>query len=183
MIDETKMPKVFDLLGELKTKNIVADYMISGAYGAKYYLPPDVPIFTNDLDVDYIAIKVEPGDLLINVGTVWEYFTDVKKYPVAGQHIVIESIPTEFFAVVKGLEKEVYDNARTVFYFDRYVKVARPEHIIANYVKAGRDKDIVKIRLFLKYVSIDFSYLEDILRRHGLLDKFQLNKKRGMYDY
>ena len=49
-------------------------------------------------------------------------------------------------------------------------RVMTAEHLIAIALKTGRAKDHARIALLLEEAEIDHSRLQDILRRHGLVD-------------
>jgi len=48
-----------------------------------------------------------------------------------------------------------------------------PEHLIAILLRAGRAKDILKVRMILEQYSIDHSRLSGILTRYKLKQKYR----------
>lgn len=47
------------------------------------------------------------------------------------------------------------------------------EHLMAIALKTGREKDFARIGLFLELGTFDPEYLNEILKRHDLLSKWE----------
>jgi len=174
------LEKVFKVLNEMIQEGIIEDYLIAGSIGAMYYLPPNL-FLTKDLDVR-IPVNTEENQL-ITFSEIWHYLTVERGYPIDGQHIIIEGVPVEFFPIEKGLEQEAYNNSELVSFYNTWVKISKPEYIIANYVQTNRKQDREKIRLLLQHYTIDMVLLEQILVRFDLDTKFRHNLDRGFYGY
>jgi hypothetical protein len=52
-------------------------------------------------------------------------------------------------------------------------KVMSPEYLIALLLKAGRDKDKIKIEMLLRQTTIDKEKLKEILSKYNLSEKFK----------
>ena len=49
----------------------------------------------------------------------------------------------------------------------------RPEHLVAAGLSVGRPKDIVRINQFLAEKAVDPERLRDVIKRHGLVEKWR----------
>jgi len=56
-------------------------------------------------------------------------------------------------------------------------KVLGVEHLIAILLRAGRKKDWTRVGILLDQADVDREYLENILQRHNLWEKWILFKK------
>ena len=52
------------------------------------------------------------------------------------------------------------------------VRVVLPEHLVAIMLSVGRQKDIVRIRMFLSQEAVKLEALEEVITRHGLSAKW-----------
>lgn len=92
--------------------------------------------------------------------------------------IVIEGWPVQFMPVANALEREAFENAQDKNLDEVRVRVVLPEHLVAIMLKVGRLKDIARVETFLSQRAVDVEALKDILKRHGLSDKFTEYEKR-----
>ena len=136
--------------------------------------------FTVGADIMFIPVDEEKSK--INpLSPIYEYLVEKKGYKTWQEYIIVEGITCQFIPVGHKLELEAVPNADEELYEDVKTRVLKPEYLIAIYVHADRRKDREKIsRLFEQY-DIDEDLLEDILKRHGLYEKYVKNK-RWYYD-
>jgi len=160
------MKKALQIINKLKSEGLIEDYAIGDGVGTMYYTEP---ITTYDLDI-FITIK-EKGQGIILLTPVFEYLKS-KGYKWSGEHIILDDYPVQFIAA-DDLEKAAIKNARDITYQGVKTRVMGPEHLIAILLRAGRAKDILKVRMILEQYSIDHSRLSGILTRYKLKEKYR----------
>ncbi len=132
--------------------------------------------FTQDLDVFVILGKESVNEkILINLSPVYEYLKG-KGYVWEGHWLIIEGIPVDIFPADE-LEREAVENAQEVDYEGVKAKIISPEYLIVLFLRAGREKDKIKIQMLLEQAEIDLKKLNDILNRYDLAKKFKELKK------
>jgi predicted nucleotidyltransferase len=161
------MKKTIEILNELKKNGLIKDYAIGGAIGALKWVEP---FFTRDLDVFIIPAQETKNNELVVLTPIYDFLADNDYKEWIGQWIMIEGIPVEFIPAV-GLSKEAIEHAVDIDFEGVRTKVMTPEYLIALFLKAGRDKDITKIKMLLEQATVDKNKLTGILNRYGLLEK------------
>jgi len=81
-------------------------------------------------------------------------------------------VPVQFIPVDE-LEKEAVENAKHIEYEGVKTKVITPEYLVVILSRAGREKDIEKVKKLLKQTDIDRTKLEEILNKFGLKERFE----------
>jgi hypothetical protein len=159
--------RTFDVLNEMVGDGAIENYAITGAIGAIFYIEP---FATQDIDVLVVMPKADSG--LIAEMPGWLYLRRRGYSEVRGEAIVVESWPVQFIPVSGPLEQEAYLNAEVLPYEDTAVRVVLAEHLVAIMLKVGRPKDFARIQMFLSQDAVERESLLDIIRRHGLEDKW-----------
>jgi hypothetical protein len=160
------MKKALRIINKIKSEGLIEDYAIGGGVGTMYYTEP---ITTYDLDI-FIIIKDE-GQGIILLTPIFEYLKN-KGYKWSGEHVILDDYPVQFI-VANDLEKDAIKNARDITYQGVKTKVMGPEHLIAILLKAGRGKDILKVRMILEQYTIDDKRLYKILTKYKLREKYK----------
>ncbi len=167
------MKHALSVLNELKAKGLIRDYAIGGAIAALRWTEP---FFTQDLDVFIILEEETAEEGLIILSPIYEYLQS-KGYVWKGHWIIVEGIPVDIFPA-DVLEREAIGDAEETEYEGVPTKVIRPEYLIALFLRAGRDKDFMKIRLLLEQSEIRREKLQEILGRHGLDEKWRMFEEK-----
>ncbi len=102
----------------------------------------------------------------------WRYLRGRGYSEMKGEAIVVESWPVQFIPVSDALEEEAYLNAEVLPYEDTSVRVVLSEHLVAIMLKVGRPKDLARVQMFLSQDAVERKSLLNIIRRHGLGDKW-----------
>lgn len=165
------MRQTLKVINELKNKGLINDYAIGGGIAALFYIEP---FLTYDLDVFIIPIERADENNLIVLSPIFDYLKS-KGYSWKGEHIIIEGVPVQFIPVDK-LEKEAVENAKMIEYEGVKAKVITPEYLIVILSRAGREKDIEKVKRLLKQTDIDRTTLEEISNKFGLKERFEFLK-------
>jgi hypothetical protein len=157
--------KTFAVLNQMVADGIIENYAVGGAIAAIFYVEA---FSTEDLDVfvpapqDRFIIELPGLDYLKARG-----YTTFEK-----EGIVVEGWPVQFLPATTDLEREAYINAQLLDFDELGVRVVLPEHLVAIMLSVGRQKDIVRIRMFLSQEAVKLEALEEVITRHGLSAKW-----------
>jgi hypothetical protein len=162
--------QTFAVLNEMVADGVIENYAVAGAIGAMFYIEA---FATADLDVFVLT----PEDRIIIELPGWEYLKARGYTKVEKEGIVVEGWPVQFLPATTSLEREAYTRAQMLSVEEVPVRVTRPEHLVAIMLKVGRPKDIARITMFLSQEAVEISVLEDVLKRHGLSEKWLQYKK------
>lgn len=164
-----KMKETIEVINGLKKAGLILDYAIGGAVGVLRWVEP---FFTRDLDVFIVLPQQDSEKGLISLSSLYEYLRQKGYSEWKGQWIIIAGTPVEFLPA-EGLSREAVNGAVEVEYEGIKTKVMTPEYLIALLAKAGRDKDIIKIKMLMDEAGVDIERLNKILTSHDLVDKFR----------
>ena len=165
--------KTFRVLNQMVADGVIDNYAVAGAIGAIFYVEP---FSTKDLDV----LVTTPEDQIVIELPGWEYLKARGYTKIENEGIVVEGWPVQFLPATTSLEREAYDQAQMLNVEDVPVRVARPEHLVAIMLQVGRQKDIARVAMFLSQDAVMISALEDVINRHGLMQKWLDYRKRGL---
>lgn len=168
------MKKTIEVINELKNERLIKDYAIGGAIGVLRWVEP---FFTRDLDI-FIILSQGPKSKVIDLSPIYDYLKNKGYDEWTGQWLMIEGIPTEFIPA-EGLAKESVINAQEIKFEDVKTKVIIPEYLIALLLVAGREKDIIKIRMLLEQAKLDRERLNEILAKYDLDRKIKPFLEKG----
>lgn len=160
------MKEALRILNGLKEEGLIKDYAIGGAVAALRWTEP---FFTQDLDV-FVVLET-PQEGLILMTPIYEYLQN-RGYVWKGHWIVVEGVPVDVFPA-DSLEAEAVEQAVEAEYEGVRTKVMTPEYLIALFLRAGRGKDWMKVRMLLEQSDVDRERLGNILERYGLSEKFR----------
>lgn len=160
------MKEALRILNELREKGLIKDYAIGGAIATLRWTEP---FFTQDLDVFVVVEASREGLILLT--PIYEYFQN-RGHLWRGHWIVVDGVPVDLFPA-GPLETEAIEEAVETEYAGIRTKVMTPEYLIALFVRAGREKDRLKVRMLLEQASVDRERLTAILERYGLLENFR----------
>jgi hypothetical protein len=166
------MKETLKVINRMVKDGIIEAYAIGGAVAAIYYLEP---FDTSDLDV-FVAVKASENDLMI-LAPLYDYLTK-KGYEAQGEFIYLEGLPVQFLPVFNPLTEEALERAHTIKFARVATRLMRAEHLVAIMLQTGRPKDYLRINMFLEQGTLDMKMFEDLLQRHGLLEKWRANESR-----
>lgn len=167
------MKKTLEVINELKWQGLIKDYAIGGAIAVLRWTEP---FFTRDLDIFFIPLLEPKNKELILLSSIHNYLNTKGYNKWIGQWIIIEGVPVEFLPA-EGLAKEAVENAMETEFESVNIKVMISEYLIALLLKAGRDKDKMKIEMLLNQTKINMDKLENILSKYNLTEKLKDFKK------
>ena len=160
------MEQTLNVLNALEREGILGCYAIAGAMGATFYTEP---VLTFDLDVIVVLPQTTSG--LLTSTPLYEALR-TRGYMEEGECVDIEGVPVQFLPAYNALLEEALKEARDSLYQQTPTRVLRPEHLVAVAVQTGRDKDRLRVRLLRDQAAMDHSYLQKVLGRHGLLERW-----------
>jgi hypothetical protein len=161
------MEQTLAVLNRLERDRVLGRYAIAGAMGATFYTEP---VLTFDLDVIVVLPQSTGG--LLTLTPLYDALR-ARGYVEEGECVMIEGVPVQFLPAYNLLLDEALREARDLQYQQTPARVLRPEHLAAIAVQTGRDKDRVRVDLLRSQAKLDEAYLQDILGRHGLLDRWR----------
>ena len=159
------MKKALQALNGLERDGVIGRYAIGGAMGATFYVEP---FTTFDLDV-FVVLPEAAG--LVTLAPLYQELAQ-RGYPAREECVLVEGIPVQFLPAGTPLLDEALAQAREVPYEDVATRVFGPEHLVAVAVQAGRAKDRQRVQMFLDAGVLDRKRLDEILSRHGLMERF-----------
>lgn len=151
----------------MQAAGVIGRYAIGGAVGATFYLEP---VRTVDVHV-FVAIHPEAGSLIITPKPIYDYLT-AKGYEAKGEYLVIEGWPVQFLPPTGPLLEEAIAQAREADVEGERTFVISAEHLVAIALETGRAKDKARIIQFVEAEVLNQEHLKDILKHHGLLDRW-----------
>jgi hypothetical protein len=160
------MEKTLRVINSLEAEGIIGRYAIGGAIGLLFYTEPAV---TYDLD---IFCYLPQSGTIIDLGPLYKRLTELGYKATPGEHINVEDIPVQFLPPTTNLVQEALDSSVKKSFEDVSTRVFQYEHLLAIMAETGRAKDKARIALALESAQPDKAKLEDILRRHNLVDKW-----------
>lgn len=161
------MENTLKVINGMERLGVIGKYAIGGGIAAVFYMEP---VLTYDLDVFFIPAKENSGIVLLS--PIYDYIRE-KGYRVDKEHIVIEGIPVQFIPVYNELTREAVENAVEKKYGKVKTRIFRAEHLAAIMIQTFRPKDRERMARFLVEVEMEAEYLEEILDKHGLKEKYE----------
>ena len=163
-----KLKKTLAIINQMQAAGIIGRYAIGGAMGATFYLEP---VATVDVDV-FVDIHAPPGQLIATPKPIYDYLT-VRGCKAEGEYLVIEGWPVQFLPSTGPLVEEAIAQARETEVEEERASVFSAEHLVAIALQTGRAKDKARILQFAEAGVLDQQRLNDILKRHRLVDRWE----------
>ena len=162
------MKATLRIINQMQADGVIGDYAIGGAVGAIFHLEP---IDTIDLDI-FVSLPTLPGSALVSITPVYDYLTALG-CKVEREYIIVEGWPVQFLPPDSPLAQEAMDEAIETHVEDVRTRVMTAEHLVALALKAGRPKDFARILQFVEAGILSTGKLNQILDRHGLLERWE----------
>ena len=173
-MSSTNIETVLSALGDMREAGIIENYAIGGAFAAILHAEP---ISTIDLDIFFFFTEKQIGPVL-SLEKLYE-FAKTKGFTFDHEFINIEGWLVQFVESSDSpLWYEAVESADRLTIGNLEANVIGREHLVAMWLLAGRPKDYQKITMFIDADILDHEKLNDILRRHDLLVKWETEKWR-----
>lgn len=165
--------QVISLINQMEAAGVVARYAIGGAVGATFYLEP---VATLDVDI-FVAFHHQAGHVVVSPRPIFDYLT-ARGGVVEGEYIVLAGWPVQFLPATSPLVEEALAEAVTVDVEGTPARVFTAEHLAAIALQTGRAKDHARLLQFIEAAAINAERFQSLVRRHGLLDRWQTFERR-----
>ena|SRR5258705_1047801 len=170
------MEKVLQVLNRMQADGVIERFAIGGGIAAIRYLEP---YQTDDIDV-FISPVVVGENGLVSFGRIYSYLEQLG-YNTEREYIRVEGWLVQFVPASESIQEEAVAMADRVAFAGEYTSIFSAEHLAAELLRSGRLKDHTRVVALLKSEQMDMDVFRDIIRRHGLEEKW--NEFAGRYDW
>jgi hypothetical protein len=171
------MRKALEVINAMQAAGVIASYAIAGAVAAYNYVEPAL---TEDLDilVAFDDARNRGASGLVTLEPIFSYLAERGYREHQKEGIVIEGWQVQFLPAANELDLEALAGAEGVELLigtegPVATRVLKPEHLVANCLRVGRPKDLIRITQFLTEGAVDIGALCSVLLRHGLRSAWQ----------
>ena len=169
------MERVIQVINRMQTDGIIENYAIGGGIAAIYYLEP---YHTDDLDVFIPVSAVAFGDVgLLSLEPIYSYLKSLG-YGAVKEGVLIEDWLVQFIPAFASVQDEALQHAQSVTYGETQTRIFSPEYLGAELLRSGRPKDHVRVGALIESGKMDVNSFRDIIRRHGLAEKWTTFARR-----
>jgi len=165
--------QVIHVINQMQDDGVVERYAIGGAVGATFYLEP---VATLDVDI-FVALRHQPDRVVVSPGPIFDYLT-ARGGVVEGEYVVMSGWPVQFLPPMSPLVEEALAEAVTVDVEGTPARVFTAEHLAAIALQTGRAKDYARLLQFIEAAAINAERFQSLVRRHGLIDRWQTFERR-----
>ncbi len=165
--------QVIRIINQMQDDGVVERYAIGGAVGATFYLEP---VATLDVDI-FVSFRQQLGQVVISPRPIFDYLI-ARGGVVEGEYIVMAGWPIQFLPATSALVEEALAEAVTVDVEGTPARVFTAEHLAAIALQTRRAKDHARLLQFIEATAIDVERFQNLVRRHGLLDRWQIFERR-----
>ncbi len=163
-----EIQEVIKIVNQMQADGVIEEYAVGGAVGATFYLEP---VATLDVDI-FLAIHAQAGSLIVSLQTVFDYLK-ARGGVMEGEYMVIAGTPVQFLLPPTALVEEALRRAVQKEVDGASVPVFTAEHLAAIALETGRAKDKTRLVQFIEEEALDLEAFQEILRRHGLWEKWE----------
>ena len=162
------MKATLEVINRMQADGVIGKYAIGGAVGATFYLEASA---TLDIDI-FVSLKNPPGSPLLTLDPIYDYLTS-RGYKTEKEYIDIEGWPVQFLPPSGALDEEALAQAIETEVQELPTRVITAEHLVALALRTARAKDFARILQFVEAGVLNADRLDQILKRHGLLEKWE----------
>jgi hypothetical protein len=156
------------VINEMQADGVIGKYAIGGAIGATFYIEP-----TSTFDIDiFISFGNVSPNTPVTLGHIFQYLKS-RGYEFINANMMIEGWQVQFLPADDSLNNEALLQAVETEVGGVKTWVMTAEHLMANALKTGRGKDLIRLEQFVQHGAFDGTKLNDILVRHDLVEKWK----------
>jgi len=161
------MEKVIQVLNRMQADGIIERFAIGGGIAAIRYLEP---YLTDDIDVFISPVVIGPNGL-VSFGHIYAYLEELG-YTAEREYIRIEGWLVQFVPASESVQEEAVAQADRVAFAGEYTSIFSAEHLAGELLRSGRLKDHTRVVALLESRQMDMEVFRDIIKRHGLAEKW-----------
>lgn len=165
-VDNGFVRRTIEMLNLLQADGVIHHYAIGGAVAATFYLEPAAT-----LDVDVFVLLANQAGALVSLTPIYEYFK-ARGGIEDREHIVLGDWPIQFLVPANELETEAVAASVPVDVEGVRTWIMLAEHLVAIALSTGR-ANYIRVVQFMKEKAVDQVVLLAILKKYGLLPKWQ----------
>lgn len=163
------MERVIQVINRMQADGVIENYAIGGGIAAVYYLEP---YQTDDLDIFIPVSAVAFGEAgLLSLEPIYSYLNS-RGYAAVKEGVLIEDWLVQFIPAFETVQDEALIHAREVTYGETTTNIFSPEYLAAELLRSGRLKDQVRVAALIESGNLDIALFHDIIKRHGLAEKW-----------
>jgi len=172
-----RLREVIEVLNQMQTDGVIDRYAIGGAVAATFYVEP-----VGTLDVDVFIELHAQASVIVDLRPIFDYL-ERKGGVKEREYIVFADTPIQFQwpeenslaneGLVQAVEKDVDGLPARVF---------SAEHVAALALQTARAKDRTRLVQFIEEGALDTERFQQIIARHGLLDRWQQFERQFLAD-
>jgi hypothetical protein len=129
------------------------------------------PYQTDDIDV-FLFPSVASESGLASLEPIYSYL-DQLGYHAVKEGALIEDWLVQFVPAFASVQEEAVTQAERVMYEQTHTYIFGPEHLAAELLRSGRRKDQARVVDLIEAGKLNIAGFHDIVRRHGLIEKWQ----------
>jgi len=174
--DDFKFENIIDIIDDLKSNNLIEDYVLGGSVALLYYTNPD--FLTTDVDIFVTPNNNSP---IFNLSPIYDYLKNNYNAIEKKEWIEVSTIPLQFLAPDKDLHGDAFKDAQEVEVNGKKFKILTLEYLIAIMLLVNNKKYKARLIQVIEENNFDINKLEPILKKYNikynLLDKWnRINK-------
>jgi hypothetical protein len=159
------MEEALQALNRLVSEGAIRSYAIGGAIGASFYIQA---MQTEDVDA-FVFLPDSPVGLV----TLTPIYEALSRFGgvVEREYVRFGNWPLQILTDATPLLGEAIQRALDVSFHGIPTRVFRAEYLCAVALQTGREKDYLRLSLFLEQGAVDKDALQEIVQRYGLTDR------------
>jgi hypothetical protein len=162
------MKATLEAINRMQAEGIIGKYAIGGTVGATFYLEP---LATLDIDI-FVSLKTSTGGPRVTLTPIDDYLTS-RGHRAEKEDGIMEGWPVQFLPPSDALDEEALQQAVETEVDGVRTWVITAEHLAAIALRTARAKDYARLLQFVEAGVLDSNKLDAILRKHGLLVKWE----------
>jgi len=163
--------EVAQFANEMQSKGVIQNYAFFGAIAQMRYTEPVIT-----LDVDILVDVPSPGRI-DSRAEICEFCAQ-KGYKPEGEAVRVGAWPVQFLPAFNELTREAMAQAEACEIDGIPARVVRAEYLAVIALGTGRSRDRERILALLESGRASRQKIEDLARRHGLVEGWQRFARR-----
>jgi hypothetical protein len=161
------MQEALRALNALVDGGTIEMYAIGGAVGAAFYIEA---VQTEDVDAFVFLPTLKSG--LIDLGPIYAALV-AQGGKIEREYVRFGNWPLQVLPDTTPLVAEAIREAVVVEFEGVPTRVFRAEHLCCIALETGRNKDLLRVRMFLEQGAVSFDDLSGLAQRYGLGDRLR----------